>query len=79
MDFQWISLLEVLSRAEVNLDGLAQPEQHHTSVASGAICRKVMIKSELPSLMANYGKIKGVEPLRSRIAMAVEGNGKLEE
>ena len=29
--------------------------------------------------MANYGKIKGVKPLWSCIAMAVEGNGKLEE
>jgi len=76
---QRISLLEVLLRAEANLDRLAQPERCHTSVASSAICKRVMIRSEPPSLMANYGKIKRVKPLQSHITMAVEGNGNLEE
>jgi len=38
-----------------------------------------MIRFALPSLMANYGKIKRVKLLWSCIAMAVEGNCNLEE
>ena len=79
LDFQWISLLEVLSRMEANLDRLAWPKQCHTSVASSVIYRIVMIRSEPSSLMANYSKIKRVEPPQSHIAMAVEGNWNLEE
>jgi len=63
----------------VNLDGLVQPEQHHTSAAGSVIHRRVMIRSELSSLMAKYSKIKRVKPPWSRITMAVEGNWNLEE
>jgi len=38
-----------------------------------------MIRSEPLSLMANYSKIKRVEPLWSCIAIAVEGNWNPEE
>jgi len=38
-----------------------------------------MIRSEPSSLMANYSKIKRVEPLWSHIIMAVEENWNLEE
>jgi len=55
-------------------EALVLPEQHHTSAVNGTIYRRVMIRSELSSLMANYSKIKRVKPLWSRIAMAVEGN-----
>jgi len=79
LDFQWISLLEVLSRMEANLDGLTQPEQCHTSAAGSIIHRRVMIRSKPSSLMANYSKIKIVEPPWSHIAMAVEGNWNPEE
>jgi len=48
-------------------------------VAGSAICRRVMIRFEPLSLMANYGKIKRVETLWSCIAMAVKGNWNLEE
>ena len=48
-------------------------------MASGAICRRVMIRFALPSLMANYGKIKRVKLPQSCITMAVEGNCNLEE
>jgi len=58
----------------VILDGLMRPEQCHTSAAGSVIHRRVMIRSELLSLMANYSKIKIVEPPQSRIATAVEGN-----
>ena len=78
-DFQWISLLEVLSRMEANLDRLVWPKRHYTSVASSVIHRIVMIRSEPSSLMANYSKIKRVEPPQSHIVIAVEGNWNLEE
>jgi len=57
---------------EVNLNGLALPEQHHTLVASGAIFKRVTIRPGPSSLMANYSKIKRVEPPCSYIAMAVK-------
>ena len=38
-----------------------------------------MIRSELSSLMANYSKIKRVEPPWSHFVMAVEENWNLEE
>jgi len=57
---------------EANLNGLALPEQYHTLVASRAIFKRVTIRPGLSSLMANYSKIKRVEPLCSYIAMAVE-------
>jgi len=38
-----------------------------------------MIRFALPSLMANYGKIKRVKLPQSCITMAVEGNCNLEE
>ena len=63
----------------MNLDRLVQPKQYHTLVASSASCKRVMIRSEPLSLMANYGKIKRVELPQSHIAMAVEGNWNLEE
>ena len=74
MDFQWISLLEVLLRAEIVFKDLVLPEQCHTSVASGAICRRVMIRSEPSVMMANYNKIKRVKLPQSHIVAAVEGN-----
>jgi len=58
----------------MNLDRLMQPKLRHTSVAGSGIHRRVMIRSEPSSLMANYSKIKRVEPLWSCLAMAVEGN-----
>ena len=78
-DFQWISLLEVLSRTKANLDGLARPKQHHTSAANSIIYRRVTIRSKPSSLMAKYSKIKRVELLWSCITTAVEGNWNLEE
>jgi len=69
----------VLLRVEVSLDRLMQPEQYYTSAASGIIHRRVMIKSELSLLMANYSKIKRVRPSWSCITVAVEGNWNLEE
>jgi len=69
----------VLLRTEANLDGLVLPERHHTSAAGSAICRRVMIRSEPSSLMANYSKIKKVELLWSRIVIAVKGNWNPEE
>jgi len=59
---------------EVNLNGLALLEQYHTLVASGAIFKRVTIRSGPSSLMANYSKIKRVEPPYSYIAMAVKEN-----
>ena len=47
---------------EANLDRLTRPEQCHTSAAGGGIHRRVTIRSEPLSLMANYSKIKRVEP-----------------
>ena len=47
-------------------------------VASSIIHRRVMIRAEPSSLMANCSKIKRVKPLQSHIIMAVEGNRKLE-
>jgi len=38
-----------------------------------------MIRSKPPLLMANYGKIKRVEPPQSCIAIVVEGNQNLEK
>jgi len=38
-----------------------------------------MIRSKPPLLIANYGKVKRVEPLQSRITIVVEGNWNLEE
>jgi len=64
---------------EASLDGLVQPEQCYTSAASSIIHRRVTIRSEPSLLMANYSKIKRVEPPWSCIAMAVEGNWNLEE
>jgi len=64
---------------EANLDGLARPEQHHTSAVSDVIHRRVTIRSKPSSLMANYSKIKRVEPPWSHIAIAVERNWNLEE
>jgi len=64
---------------EAYLDGLALPKRHHISVAGGIICRRVIIGSELSLLIANYSKIKRVEPPWSCIAMAVEGNWNLEK
>ena len=79
MDFQWISLLEVLLRTEANLDRLIRPEQHHISAASSIIHRRVTIRSEPSSLIVNYSKIKIVESLWSCITTAVEGNWNPEE
>jgi len=59
---------------EANLDRLTQPEQCHTSAAGGGIHRRVTIRSKPSSLMANYSKIKRVEPPWSHLVMAVEGN-----
>ena len=78
-DFRWISLLEVLSRTEANLDGLMQSEWCHTSAAGSVIHRRVTIRSKPSSLIANYSKIKRVEPPWSYLAMAVEGNWNTEE
>jgi len=64
---------------EANLDRLAQLEQHHISAAYSTICRRVTIRSEPSSLMANYSKIKRVELLQCCIAMAVKGNWNLKE
>jgi len=64
---------------EANLNGLALPEQHHTSAAGGAICRRVTIRSGLSSLMAKYSKIKRVKLLWSCLATVVEGNQNLEK
>ena len=63
----------------MNLDELMQPEQHHTLVAGSIIYRRVIIRSEPSSLMANYSKIKIVKPLWSCIAIAVKGNWNLGE
>jgi len=64
---------------EVSLEKLKQPEQHHISVASSVIHRRVTIRSEPSLLMANYSKIKRVEPLWSRIVTVAEGNWNIEE
>jgi len=69
----------VLSRAEVNFKDLVLPEWHHTSVASSTIFRRVTIRSEPSSLMANYIKIKRVELMQSCIATTVEENWILEK
>ena len=78
-DLQQISLLEVLLRTKVNLDRLMQSERHYTSAAGSTICRRVMIRSEPPSLMANYSKSKRVKPPWSCIATVGEGNWNLEK
>jgi len=59
---------------EVNLNGLALLEQYHTLVASRAIFKRVTIRPGPSSLMANYSKIKRVEPPYSYIAIAVKEN-----
>ena len=69
----------MLSRAEVNFKDLVLPEWHHTSVASSTIFRRVTIRSEPSSLMANYIKIKRVELMRSCIGTTVEENWVLEK
>jgi len=69
----------VLSRAEVNFKDLVLPEWHHTSAASSTIFRRVTIRSEPSSLMANYIKIKRVELMQSCIATTVEENWILEK
>jgi len=69
----------VLSRAEVNFKDLVLPEWHHTSVASSTIFRRVTIRSEPSSLMANYIKTKRVELMRSCIGTTVEENWVLEK
>jgi len=63
----------------MNLNRSVQPEQCHTSAAGGVIHRRVMIRSEPSVMMANYSKIKRVEPPQSRITMVVEENWNLEE
>jgi len=78
-DFQWISLLEVLLRTEADLDRLMWSEWCHILVTGSIIHKRVTIRSELSSLMANYSKIKRVEPPWSCLAMAVEGNWNTEE
>ena len=62
----------------MNLDGLMQPEWHHILIAGSVIHRRVRIRAEPSSLIANYSKTKRVELLRSCIVIAVEGNWKLE-
>ena len=79
LDFQWISLLEVLLRMEANLNRLVQPKWHHILAAGGVIHSRVIIRTEPLSLIANYSKIKRVEPLWSCIVMAVEENWNLKE
>jgi len=54
-------------------------EWYHTSVASSTISRRVTIRSEPSSLMANYIKIKGVKSARRCITITVEENWTLEE
>ena len=79
LDLQWISLLKVLLRTEANFKDLVLSEWYHTSVASSTVFRRVMIKSELSLLIANYIKIKRVESAQSHIAITVEENWTLEE
>jgi len=64
---------------EANLDRLAWPKRYHTSAASSIIHRRVTIRSKPSSLMANYSKIKRVEPPWSHLTMAVKGNWNTEE
>ena len=63
----------------MSLEKLKQPERYHISVASSVIHRRVTIRSEPSLLMANYSKIKRVEPLWSRIVTVAEGNWNIEE
>ena len=63
----------------MNLDGLMQPEQPHISVASSVIHRRVTIRAELSSLMANYSKIKRIKPMWSCVGIVVGGNWNLED
>jgi len=63
----------VLSRTKANLGSLALPEQYHTSVAGGAIFRRVTIRSKPLLLKTNYTKIKRIESIQSCIATAREG------
>jgi len=79
LDFSWVSLLEVLSRTEMNFKDLVLPGWHHTSVAGRAIFRRVIIRSELLLLIANYTKIKRVELMESCITIARKGNWVLEK
>jgi len=64
---------------KADLDELTQSEQYHTLAASSIIHRRVTIRSEPSSLMANYSKIKIVELPWSHIATAVKGNWDMEE
>jgi len=63
---------------EANLDKLTQPKQCPISAAGSIIHRRVTIRAEPSSLIANYSKIKRVEPPRSCIVTAVEENQKPE-
>ena len=63
----------------MNFKDLVLPEWHHTSAASSTIFRRVTIRSEPSSLMANYIKIKRVELMRSCIGTTVEENWVLEK
>jgi len=60
-------------------EALTLLERYHILAASSTIYRRVTIRSELSSLMANYSKIKKVKLLQSRIVIAIEGNWALEE
>ena len=64
---------------EANFEDLVLLEWCYTLVAGRAIFRKVMIRSEPSSLMANYINIKQVESTQSCIAMAREENWVPEE
>jgi len=75
MDFPSRSALEDGSE----LRWVNMTEQYHTSVTSSAIHRRVTIRSKPSSLMANYSKIKRVEPPWSCLATAVEENWNTEE
>ena len=69
----------MLSRAEASFEDLVLLEWHHISATSGAIFKRVMIRSELSLLMANYIKIKRVKSMQSHITIAREGSWVLEE
>jgi len=69
----------VLLRVEANFKDLVLPEQYYTSAASSIICKRVTIRSEPSSLIANYIKFKRVKLMWSCIATAVKGNWTLEE
>jgi len=64
----------MLLRMEANLDKLIQPERYPISAASSIINRTVMIRAKPLSLMANYSKIKEIEPLWSHVGTTMEGS-----